>query len=105
MASAEKQRGATRGRQRTRLKAKPFPYHLGLFKRVLDSGLKGAQLAGGAWDPGRTRGGGLGHGTPGDLPLPAGSRAEVSGDRTRVPTCVPTCPGAHLAASSEAAAG
>lgn len=59
------------------LKAKPFPYHLGLFKRLRDSGLKGAQLAGAAEDPGRARGGGLGSRTPGDPPLPAGSRAEV----------------------------
>lgn len=50
------------------LKAKPFPYHLGLFKRLCDSGLKGTQLAGAAENPGRARGGELGSRTPGDPP-------------------------------------
>ena len=90
------------------LLAKPFPNDLGLSNvRLCNSGLKEAEAGWGR--PGR----GTRAQDPRDTPLRAGPGAEILpgapqprvGDGTPVPTWVPTCPGAHLAACSEAAAG
>lgn len=113
VASAQEQPGGRRGRQRTRFK--PFPHDLGLSNvRPCDSGLKGAEVGWDSLGPGQGRRRGAGEqGLRGDPPLPRGpggvspspGAPGASGDGTPVPTCVPTCPDAHLAARSEAAAG
>lgn len=72
--------------------------------RLCNCGLGGAREGG----PGKGRWGtGLpGHARPGRAwgGNPSRDAPAASGARTRIPTWVPTCPGAHLAARSEAAA-
>lgn len=101
MASSDQQAGGEARALEDGFIAKPFSYNLGLSNvRSCNSGLKGAEAGEGVMGrrtPGtRHSGQGLGRkSSPG--------RPSCECGRTPVPTSVPTCPGAHLAACSEVA--